>query len=224
MHYSSLPLLGMLLSLSSLLHHSILSAQYERPPWDVGPDMGAHLSFMNPLGYHYSPYGERVGSRLGLYVQYNSPHKWSIRSGLWHTTRGLTYMPIGAPEPLERYEWNGINTCAMVVYSIIPEIDIAIGMDFNTVWSSDVPELEVPQLQVGLRMSTGFYVTPQLRFDFYQTILITKMDLAPDRYSAALPYQNILIGMGCSYSLFPPIRPALQQEPPPLPWLYCPRF
>ena len=201
-----------------------LSAQsLARPPqWEVGLELGGAISAMVPSNQSIPYYDQRIGFRVGGYLQRQLPANFALQSGLLYTLRGMYYNPAAFPSGHVRYwDLHGANIPLMIVYRLSARIQLALGVEFNAVLASNLNLMPLPLLQWGPRGSVGFNWSARLRIAAYYTHLLGR--LLPLPSAPGQPenyYNNIITGICITYRLT--ANPA--EKAPPLPLPPCPRY
>lgn len=186
----------------------------------AGTEIGGSISSFVPKTQKENIYHQRLGGRLGLYAMHRIHGHLDLRTGLLYTLRGLTFND--QINPYSSYGlWNihSISAPVMLFYHLSPQVNVAFGIEFNTVIESNIP-IYHDGFDWGLRGACGFYVNPRCRIAAYYTQGLDRFWLRNANFNGTDAYYNVLAGISVSYEFHQlhdyPNAPTFQHP--------CPRF
>ncbi|MFT5648161.1 MAG: hypothetical protein ACI976_002857 [Aureispira sp.] len=187
-----------LLLLGTCISPTQLKAQFH-----VGPEIGTSISAIVPSNQKIPYYVQRVGFRAGAFAELELSNLFALRSGVFYSLRGFHFGNIPNPYNKDKFwDIHGLNIPLMLVFKLNKKIQIAVGLETNTVLGSNLPLLRIPSLQVGIRGECGFHVTERLRVAAYYMHGFNKLlEIKTNRPGQNDFYNNIVAGISLSYIL-----------------------
>lgn len=188
----------LLLLLGTCTSPTQLKAQFH-----VGAEIGTAISAIVPSNQKIPYYAQRVGFRAGAFAELELSSLFALRSGVFYSLRGFHFGNIPNPYNKDRFwDMHGLNIPLMLVFKLNKQIQIALGLETNTVLGSNLPLLRIPSLQVGIRGECGFHITERLRVAAYYMHGFNKLlEIKTSRPGQSDFYNNIVAGVSMSYIL-----------------------
>jgi hypothetical protein len=169
----------------------------------IGPEIGAAISAIVPSNQKIPYYAQRISFRAGAFVELELNSLFALRSGAFYTLRGFHFGNIPNPYNKDKFwDVHAVNIPLMLVFKLSKQVQIAAGLESNTVLGSNLPLLRMPSLQIGLRGECGFHITERLRVAAYYMHGFNKLlEIKTNRPGQNDFYNNIVAGISMSYIL-----------------------
>jgi len=169
----------------------------------VGPEIGTSISAIVPSNQDIPYYTQRIGFRAGAFAEVELNTLFALRSGVFYSLRGFHFGNIPNPYNKDKFwDIHGLNIPLMLVFKLNKQIQIAVGLETNTVLGSNLPLLRIPSLQIGIRGECGFHITERLRVAAYYMHGFNKLlEIKTNRPAQNGYYNNIIAGISMSYIL-----------------------
>ncbi|CAA6824480.1 MAG: Unknown protein [uncultured Aureispira sp.] len=175
-----------------------LNAQFH-----VGPEIGAAISTIVPSNQNIPYYAQRIGFRAGAFVEVELSNLFSVRSGVFYSLRGFHFGTIPNPYNKDKFwDLHGLNVPLMFVFKLSKQVQLAAGLESNTVLGSNLPLIRIPSMQLGIRGECAFHLTERLRVAAYYMHGFNKLlEIKTNRPGQSGYYNNIIAGISMSYIL-----------------------
>jgi hypothetical protein len=173
-----------------------LSAQFH-----VGPEIGAAISAIVPSNEKIPYYAQRIGFRAGVFAELELNTLFSLRSGIFYSLRGFHFGNIPNAYNTDKFwDLHGLNIPLMLVFKLSKQVQIAVGLETNTILGSNLPLINIPSVQLGIRGECGFHITEQLRVAAYYMHGFNKLlEIRTQRPGQNDFYNNVVAGISMSY-------------------------
>jgi hypothetical protein len=117
------------------LSPTTLNAQFH-----IGPEIGTAISAIIPSNQKIPNYAQRVGLRAGAFVELELSSLFALRSGVFYSLRGFHFGNIPNPYNTDKFwDLHAFNIPLMGVLKISEQVQIAVGLEMNTVLGSNLP-------------------------------------------------------------------------------------
>lgn len=204
----------LLLPIGLLISTTSLKAQFH-----IGPEIGGAISAMVPSNQKIPNYAQRIGLRVGGFVEMEISSLFAIRSGLFYTLRGFNFGTISNPyNEAKFWDIHGLNIPMMFVLKLGDQVQMALGLEMNNVLGSNLPLIRLPSIQMGLRGECGFQINNQLRVSAYYMHGFNKLlEIRTSRPGQNDFYNNIIAGISVAYiaqSFYKKSKPSIEICPP----------
>lgn len=197
-----------LLLIGLLFHGWLAIGQQSKPAlfYRIGLEVGGSISTFVPQTVNIPIYNQRLGGRLGVFAMHRLYQSFDLRTGIFHTLRGLAFGDQPNPynqDPL----WNihCISAPFMLFYHLSSRVNLALGVELNAIVESNLP-IYRDELNIGIRGACGFYITKQCRIAAYYTHLLNRywIQSASTRPRQLLTnaYNNIVAGISISFEFY----------------------
>lgn len=169
----------------------------------IGPEIGAAISAVVPSNIKIPNYAQRIGFRAGAFAELELNSLFALRSGVFYSLRGFHFGDVPNAYNTDRFwDLHGLNIPLMLVFKLNQQIQVAAGVEMNTILGSNLPLVNIPGVQVGIRGECGFLITEQLRVAAYYMHGLNKLlEIKTRRPGQNDFYNNILAGISMSYVL-----------------------
>lgn len=169
----------------------------------IGSEIGTAISAIVPSNPKIPNYAQRIGLRAGAFVELELSSLFALRSGLFYTLRGFHFGNIPNPYNTDKYwDFHAFNIPLMGVLKISEQVQVAVGLEMNTVLGSNLPIIRTPNVQLGIRGECGFHITERLRVAAYYMHGFNKLlEIKTSRPGQNDFYNNIIAGISMSYVL-----------------------
>lgn len=169
----------------------------------VGPEVGAAISAIVPSNQKIPYYSQRIGFRAGAFVELELSSLFALRSGTFYSLRGFHFGNISNPYNKDKFwDLHALNIPLMLVFKFSEQVQIAVGIESNTVLASNLPVIRIPSVQVGIRGECAFHITKRLRVAAYYMHGFNKLlEIRTSRPGQNDFYNNIVAGISISYVL-----------------------
>ncbi len=169
----------------------------------IGPEVGTAISAIVPSNQTIPYYAQRIGVRGGMFAEVEISSLFAIRSGVFYTLRGFHFGNVPNPYNTDKYwDMHSLNIPMMGVLKLNQQVQVALGVEMNTVLGSNLPLIRIPSIQLGMRGECAFHITEQLRVAAYYMHGFNKLLEIRTRQSRQNDfYNNIIAGISLSYVL-----------------------
>ncbi len=169
----------------------------------IGPEIGAAISAVVPSNIKIPNYAQRIGFRAGAFAELELNSLFALRSGVFYSLRGFHFGDVPNAYNTDKFwDLHGLNIPLMLVFKLNQQIQVAAGVEMNTILGSNLPLVNIPGVQVGIRGECGFHITEQLRVAAYYMHGLNKLlEIKTRRPGQNDFYNNILAGISMSYVL-----------------------
>jgi hypothetical protein len=169
----------------------------------IGPEIGAAISAVVPSNIKIPNYAQRIGFRAGAFAELELNSLFALRSGVFYSLRGFHFGDVPNAYNTDRFwDLHGLNIPLMLVFKLNQQIQVAAGVEMNTILGSNLPLVNIPGVQIGIRGECGFHITEQLRVAAYYMHGLNKLlEIKTRRPGQNDFYNNILAGISMSYVL-----------------------
>jgi len=192
----------LLLFLGTSTSSSPLNAQFH-----IGPEIGTSISAIVPSNQKIPYYAQRIGFRAGVFIEQELNTLFALRSGIFYTLRGFHFGNIPNPYNTAKFwDLHAFNLPLMGVLKLSEQVQVALGLEMNTVLGTNLPLVRIPSIQIGIRGECGFHITERLRVAAYYMHGFNKLiEIRTNRSGQNDFYNNIIAGVSMSY-VFKTIR------------------
>lgn len=169
----------------------------------IGPEIGAAISAVVPSNIKIPNYAQRIGFRAGAFAELELNSLFALRSGVFYSLRGFHFGDVPNAYNTDKFwDLHGLNIPLMLVFKLNQQIQVAAGVEMNTILGSNLPLVNIPSVQIGIRGECGFHITEQLRVAAYYMHGLNKLlEIKTRRPGQNDFYNNILAGISMSYVL-----------------------
>lgn len=204
------------------------SGEAQKPIWfyRMGVELGGSISTFVPETVNIPIYNQRLGGRLGVFAMHQLYPSFDLRTGIFHTLRGMAFGDQPNPYNQDRF-WNlhHISAPVMLFYHVSSRVNLALGLEFNALINSNLP-LYRDELNVGIRGACGFYITQQCRIAAYYSHSLNRYWLHSTpprpRQPVTNAYNNVVAGISVSFEFYQRKEKTAAASSPLI--LSCPRF
>lgn len=169
----------------------------------IGSEIGTTISAIVPSTQKIPYYAQRIGFRAGAFVELELNNLFALRSGVFYTLRGFHFGNTPNPYNKDKFwDLHAFNIPLMLVFKFSEQVQIAVGIESNTVLGSNLPLVKIPSMQFGMRGECGFHITERFRVAAYYMHGFNKLlEIRTVRPSQNDFYNNIIAGISMSYIL-----------------------
>lgn len=197
----------------------LINSFHSQAQFHIGPEIGTAISAIVPSDQDIPEYAQRISARVGFFGEAELIELFSLRSGIFYSLRGFNFGTTPNTYNNSKFwDLHCIVIPLMAVFKPSEKVQLALGVEFNSVVNSNLPLIQTPSLLIGIRGECGFHVTNQLRVAAYYTHTINRLlEIPASNGKKDGFYNNILAGISMSYVLksFPNSKNQVEETCPP---------